>query len=84
MLVHFTAYKAEWAGKQVIMVDPRNTTQVCSECGQIVKKSLNERIHRFTCGFVADRDVNAAWNILNKAIGYVPQPKYEQMELPLF
>jgi putative transposase len=73
MLVEFTAYKAEWAGKQVVTVDPRGTSQVCSECGRIVKKTLSERIHRCECGYVADRDVNAAKNILQKALGSVHQ-----------
>jgi putative transposase len=84
MLVQFTTYKAEWAGKQVITVDPHNTSQACSECGQTVKKTLKERIHRCSCGYVADRDVNAARNILHKAIGYFPEPKYGQLELNLF
>jgi putative transposase len=84
MLVQFTAYKAEWAGKQVIAVDPRNTSQVCSECGRIVKKTLKERTHRCSCGYVADRDVNAARNILHRAIGYVPELRYGQLELNLF
>jgi putative transposase len=84
MLVQFTTYKAEWAGKQVVTVDPHNTSQACSECGQTVKKTLKERTHRCSCGYVADRDVNAARNILHKAIGYVPEPRYGQLELNLF
>jgi putative transposase len=84
MLVQFTAYKAEWAGKQVMEVDPRNTSQVCSKCSRIVKKTLKERTHRCSCGYVADRDVNAARNILHQAIGYVPEPRYGQLELNLF
>jgi putative transposase len=67
LLIQFTAYKAE-AGKKVVWVDPYNTSQACSECGQIVKKTLNERIHQCSCGYTADRDVNAARNILKKAI----------------
>ncbi|GGE11415.1 hypothetical protein GCM10011571_10970 [Marinithermofilum abyssi] len=82
-LVQFTSYKAEWAGKNVELVDPHNTSQACSECGQIGKKKLSERIHKCSCGYIADRDVNAARNILHKAIGYVPQV-YGQLELQLF
>ncbi|WP_229751851.1 transposase [Marinithermofilum abyssi] len=48
----------------------------CSEYGRIVKKTLKERTHRCSCGYVAYRDVNAARNILHQAIGYVPEPRY--------
>jgi putative transposase len=61
------AQKAEEAAVRVIAVDPRNTTQACSSCGAIpqVKKTLSDRVHRCcSCGYVADRDVNAALNIL--------------------
>lgn len=60
--------KAGNAGHQVIRVNPRFTTQACSNCGDLVQKSLSVRTHICTsCGFVADRDVNAAQNILSKA-----------------
>ena len=36
-------YKAESAGRKLIKVDPRNTTQRCSACGSIVKKELSDR-----------------------------------------
>ncbi len=57
--------KAERAGHQVIRVNPRFTSQKCHQCGEIVQKSLSVRTHICPfCGFVADRDVNAAKNIL--------------------
>ena len=60
--------KAERAGHQVIRVNPRFTSQQCSTCGEIVQKSLSVRTHICPfCGYVADRDVNAAKNILSKA-----------------
>jgi putative transposase len=66
--VQMLLYKAESAGKEVILVAPKNTSQACSSCGEIVKKSLSVRTHRCTsCGLVLDRDVNAAINILHKA-----------------
>ena len=69
MLTQFTGYKAEWAGKTVVKVDPRNTTQECSKCGMIVRKSLSVRVHCCpNCGFVTDRDLNASFNIENRAI----------------
>ncbi|MFD0695635.1 RNA-guided endonuclease InsQ/TnpB family protein [Paenibacillus sp. GCM10027628] len=67
-LVTFTIYKAESAGRAVVQVDPRHTSQECSNCGNIVKKTLAERTHRCSCGYTDDRDVNAARNILKRAL----------------
>jgi putative transposase len=59
------SYKAERAGKKLIAVDPRNTSQRCSGCGTIVPKDLSERDHDCpSCGFCSDRDYNAARNLL--------------------
>ena len=59
------AYKAESAGGRVIQVNPRNTTQMCSRCGERVEKTLSNRIHECPlCGLKMDRDHNAALNIL--------------------
>lgn len=64
-LVITTSYKAEWAGKRVELVNPCNTSQMCSGCGEIVKKELSERIHSCPyCGLTLDRDHNAAINIM--------------------
>ena len=60
----YLSYKAERAGTNFIRVDPWNTTQMCSTCGSIVKKDLSVRVHECPyCGFIADRDYNAAVNI---------------------
>lgn len=62
------AYKAEKAGKHFITIDPRNTSQTCSSCGELVPKSLAVRTHSCpSCGLVIDRDWNASLNILNAA-----------------
>jgi putative transposase len=61
------SYKAEEAGTTVIAVPPHNTTQACSRCGALphLPKTLANRVHNCsTCGYVADRDLNAAQNIL--------------------
>lgn len=61
-------YKAEKAGVRLIEVDPRNTTQDCSQCGTKVPKNLAVRLHECPdCGLSMDRDLNAARNILNRA-----------------
>lgn len=59
--------KAESAGREVVAVDPRGTSQECSECGCEVHKTLAVRVHDCPhCGYVADRDINAARNILQR------------------
>lgn len=69
-LIQFTKYKAEYAGRIVDLVDPKNTSQDCSFCGTKVLKSLSTRVHKCPhCGLKLDRDHNAAINILNKAVG---------------
>ncbi|MBE9036136.1 RNA-guided endonuclease InsQ/TnpB family protein [aff. Roholtiella sp. LEGE 12411] len=52
-------------GVVTIAVPPHYTSQNCSNCGEVVKKSLSTRTHKcHHCGFVLDRDWNAARNIL--------------------
>jgi putative transposase len=71
------SYKASSAGGKLVEVNPQNTSQLCSACGQLVPKTLNERIHDCqNCGLVLDRDVNAAINILNRGIGRAT-PKFK-------
>lgn len=59
------SYKAGEAGRTVIKVAPQNTSQMCSQCGEKVPKSLSVRTHRCPfCGLTIDRDLNASLNIL--------------------
>ena len=68
MFFNLLAYKAEEAGRTVVKVQPKGTSQICSGCGHKVEKSLSVRTHRCPfCGLVLDRDHNAALNI--KAFG---------------
>jgi len=70
-----TSAKAEWAGRKVIFVNPRNTSKMCSRCGRLVEKTLADRVHHCSCGLVLDRDENAAINILSlglKTLGLAP------------
>ncbi|MDY7006329.1 MAG: transposase [Cyanobacteriota bacterium] len=63
--------KAGNAGVKTIGVNPKNTSQDCSNCGEKVDKELNIRIHSCPyCGVVIDRDLNAAINIKNRAVGH--------------
>lgn len=63
-------HKAEEAGVEVIAVNPYNTSQVCSQCGCLpeIPKTLKDRVHVcLACGYTANRDTNAAVNILAKS-----------------
>ena len=69
-------YFADKYGKLAIAVPPHNTSQNCSNCGEKVQKSLSTRTHVcHHCGFVCDRDWNAAINILQKALYIVGRTK---------
>jgi len=57
--------KAEEAAHEVIKVNPRGTSQICSQCGERVPKTLADRVHSCpNCGLTVDRDFNASLNIL--------------------
>ncbi len=74
--LHMLTYKAERAGRWVMKVEPRGTTDKCSKCGEMVEKPLWVRTHKCPkCGLELDRDLNAARNILQdglKKIGWEP------------
>jgi len=56
----------------IVAVAPHWTSQRCSGCGCMVKKSLSERTHHCVhCGLILDRDENAARNILALALAYL-------------
>lgn len=63
--INMLQYKAVMAGKRVVLVDPKYTSQDCSRCGQRKKIELAERSYYCeVCGLLMDRDLNAAHNIL--------------------
>lgn len=71
------AYKCEWYGKRLIIIDPQNTSRICSKCGQKQKQFKDLDTNQWlavrewtceTCGCHHDRDVNAAVNILNHGL----------------
>ncbi len=70
------SFKAESAGGKVVKVNPKNTSQKCSGCGDIVKKTLAIRTHNcLNCGLKIDRDINASINILTIGKIGLEQPK---------
>ncbi len=67
-LLTYLTYKAENAGKRVVSVDPRGTSQTCL-CGASVPKKLSDRVHSCSsCGITEDRDVHSAKVILQRAV----------------
>ena len=65
-----TLYKAENAGILCLLVDPKNTSKMCSCCGNIKKElKLSDRIYKCEkCDLIMDRDLNASKNILSRAL----------------
>ncbi|WP_323677371.1 transposase [Halorubellus sp. PRR65] len=62
-------YKCKHEGTHFVAVNPRGTTKECASCGVSTEKPLWVREHSCpSCGFEADRDANAAWNILSRGL----------------
>ena len=71
------AYKAEWAGRELVVVDPKFTSQRCSGCGVVsAEHRQRKRYNCADCGMTEDADVNAARNILHKALAGRRTPDY--------
>jgi len=65
-------YKCEREGTHFVAVDPAGTTKECAACGVSTDKPLWVREHSCpSCGFTADRDWNAAYNILVRGLKQV-------------
>jgi putative transposase len=63
-------YKAHWEGIPVTYVNPNGTSVKCSICGSRMKPEENRTLKCCSCGFTVDRDVNAARNILARALRF--------------
>lgn len=58
------AYKAEWAGRVMVRVNPAYTSQDCSSCGHRQVMPLVKRVYDCpSCELSLNRDTNAAMNI---------------------
>jgi IS605 OrfB family transposase len=68
-LKSYVDYKAKLAGIPVILVDPRNTSKMCSKCGYIDDANRKDQAHFVCqfCGFAANADFNASLNIKQRA-----------------
>lgn len=68
-LKEFVTYKAAGYGFEVIEIDPKHTSQGCSNCGHVEKSNRNG--HKFlckACGFTVNADYNASLNIRLRGI----------------
>jgi putative transposase len=65
-LISMVAYKAEDAGRELIVVNPKGTSQRCSSCGhtEAANRPSQAVFCCRACGFKDHADVNAARNIL--------------------
>ncbi|MER6562972.1 transposase [Streptomyces sp. NPDC001027] len=62
--------KAESAGREVIAVNPRNTSRTCPECGHTAKENrpTQEKFHCVSCGHHAHADTVGAINVLRAGL----------------
>ncbi|MFF1843902.1 RNA-guided endonuclease InsQ/TnpB family protein [Streptomyces sp. NPDC058217] len=62
--------KAESAGREVIAVDPRNTSRTCPECGHVSTENrpTQETFHCVDCGHTAHADTVGALNVLRAGL----------------
>lgn len=61
-------YKAEWAGREFVEVDPKYTSQDCVRCGARNRPGKSETYRCSACGLKIDRDYNAEINILRAGV----------------
>jgi putative transposase len=61
-------YKQQWLGGQVLSVDPKGTSQTCSDCHHVSKDNRKtlERLACLVCGHVEHADVVGAKNSLER------------------
>ena len=67
--IEMLEYKGDLYGTYVVQVNPAGTTKECAECGVETDKPLWVREHSCpSCGFEADRDANASYNVLSRGL----------------
>src|SRR5206468_1088239 len=74
VFIRWLEYLAHVYGKVAVAVPPQYTSQDCSRCGTLVKKTLSQRTHVCPkCGLVLGRDHNSAVTILSKGLVLLAQ-----------
>lgn len=83
--LNMLSYKAESAGRQLVRVDPRGTSQRCP-CGKPAPKKLLDRKHACECGLQTTRDHASSLEILRLGLSLQaptkPEVRYAQLEKP--
>ena len=61
-------YKSTWKGGELVKVDPKYTSQQCSQCGHTSRKNrkVQDKFSCVECGHSENADINAAKNILQR------------------
>ncbi len=70
-------WKGELYGREIISVDPKDSSKTCSSCGYVNHElKLSDRVFKCpVCGMNMDRDLNASINILKRGLErIVPSP----------
>ncbi|GIH61298.1 RNA-guided endonuclease InsQ/TnpB family protein [Microbispora siamensis] len=80
------AHKAESAGRELIAVNPVNTSRTCARCGRVAKENrVTQAAFRcMVCGHTAHADVNAAKNILRAGLALRDAAEAAQREAAPF
>jgi putative transposase len=62
-------YKLAWSGGALLLVDPRDTSRTCAQCGHVSSENRQAQatFRCLGCGYAANADTNAAINILRRA-----------------
>lgn len=69
LFLNLLEYKLADRGKRLVRVDKwYPSSQICHSCGSVQKLKLTDREYKCSCGYVCDRDLNAAKNILKEGL----------------
>lgn len=75
LFLNMLEYKLSDRGKYLIKVDKwYPSSQICSCCGRQYKLKLTDKIYKCECGYIMNRDHNAAVNILNEGLRLLKEP----------
>ena len=74
MLRQMSEYKERNRSGRYVDVPTKGTTQTCSGCGRLHDPplTLKDRMYECPCGLRIDRDLNAAKNVVARALALVP------------
>ncbi len=69
-------WKGELYGREIIRVDPKDSSRTCSNCGYVNHElKLSDRVFKCpVCGMNMDRDLNASINILKRGLERIAPP----------